>query len=112
MSFYREQKIRHAHKEHRCKVCGEMIKTGESYTRQVFGDGPDFSEVCLHNECHAMVIACLREYDGEEWDSGGVRDFIGDICRECPESEVLGFQCEMSPRKCGRVLEAIGYEDD
>lgn len=74
--------LRTARKEHRCTLCGGIIKKGEKYHVNSGRFDGYFYENKLHKNCHKAVdlayVECEWRYD-EGWDSESVMDYVNDV---------------------------------
>jgi hypothetical protein len=66
MPHFCKQQIKAAKKPHRCTWCGELIKKGEPYEKQVGTHDGDFYTNKIHPECvEGMNDVDWRDYDYE-----------------------------------------------
>ena len=98
---------RNARKEHRCDLCGEIIRVGEKYIR--FSgkyDGMMFDQK-LHLLCNQIISEFCRANNEEEYSDDLVFDWVQYVvCSECEHSSYGDGKddCETPISRCKKVI--------
>lgn len=100
IEFYRE-KEHVARKEHRCFLCGEKIKNGETHTAVALKFHGDFMHYRLHTSCAELVGTFCADYGDGEWTKDWIWDWIKEeYCYSCNQKET----CERNKYRCEIIL--------
>lgn len=109
---FQTSKIRKAQKEHKCYLCGTMIKKGEAY-RRISGKGEyGFYDTKLHMNCDALIDKyCESNYE-YEWDEDSVAEWVSDtVCSDCADDDECLFSF-LERATCPVVLKRLGIGGD
>ena len=95
-----------ARKEHICDICGEKIKVGERYSKQVGTFDGDFYNNCYCLDCEAVLDAYFRFHD-EYYDTWQVTDWVNEYwCDGGPDNKTCTISYKLKV-KCEKVLSDI-----
>jgi len=80
MSFYRDT-VRTARKEHKCELCGAIIRKGEKYHDKA---GNEFGDVVCLKECEKCQLVIYEYFNSNSnyMDEGYCADWLNDWWRD------------------------------
>ncbi len=104
-----------ARKEHKCDLCGGMIKIGEKYIRcNGMYDG-EFFDSKHHVDCMGIIEKYCRAHEDNEYTADAIEDWIWDrVCADCVHGseDYDGYTpCpHKTPFECPEVRERMEVE--
>ena len=106
VEFSSEEHIKHARKDHTCTLCGDNIKKGSSYETNAAKVEGCFFYGRYHHECAQMIEFAVGSGGECEYTMDDINETIREkFCWNCPDDE----DCELSYKKCEKILKGIGY---
>lgn len=103
-----------ARKEHKCSLCGDLIRIGERYDRFSGKDGGIMFDLKHHLMCRE-IIQQYCSYLGEfEYDNDDIIYWVEEmVCGDCEHSRFGdgADDCETSIFRCPKVIERFSKKE-
>ncbi len=94
-SYFNRYRQPTAKKEHKCDLCGGVIKIGEKYCRNTGVYISEFYDDKHHIECERIIHKYCNDQDEYEYEADAVNDWVRDrVCIDCDAICQYGTPCQ------------------